>query len=75
MELLLVEGGSVDRDSVDGTPLQLAVSRGNVEAVKCLLSHEANVGSTTFVDDSLCSNHCLFCHLMMLLGQQFLFHL
>ncbi|XP_042021041.1 E3 ubiquitin-protein ligase MIB2-like [Salvia splendens] len=42
VQLLLMQGGLVDRDSVDGTPLQIAVSRGNVEAVKCLLSHGAN---------------------------------
>ncbi|KAG6396820.1 hypothetical protein SASPL_142977 [Salvia splendens] len=42
VQLLLMGCGLVDRDSVDGTPLQIAVSRGNVEAVKCLLSRGAN---------------------------------
>ena len=54
VELLLIEGAVVDADSVDGTPLQIAVSRGNVEAAKGLLSRGANVGHeiNPFVDDS-----------------------
>ncbi|KAL1568716.1 poly [ADP-ribose] polymerase tankyrase-1-like isoform X2 [Salvia divinorum] len=37
VELLLVEGALLEVDSADGTPLQIAVSRGNVEAVRALL--------------------------------------
>ncbi|KAL1568717.1 ankyrin-1-like isoform X2 [Salvia divinorum] len=42
LELLRIKGASIETDSVDGTPLQVAVSRGHVEAVKSLLSHGAN---------------------------------
>ncbi|KAG6394080.1 hypothetical protein SASPL_144659 [Salvia splendens] len=42
MELLLRNRAYVDAQCVDGTPLQIAVSRGDVEAVKFLLSHGAN---------------------------------
>ncbi|KAL1537334.1 ankyrin-1-like isoform X1 [Salvia divinorum] len=42
MELLLRNRVFVDAQSVVGTPLQIALSRGNAEAVKSLLSHGAN---------------------------------
>ena len=38
----------IEAESLDGTPLQVAVSCGNAEAVKCLLSHGANVGKHNF---------------------------
>ncbi|XP_042025226.1 ankyrin-1-like [Salvia splendens] len=41
MEFLLRKDALVDVDSVDGTPLQIAVSRGNVQAVKYILSRGA----------------------------------
>ncbi|XP_042018902.1 uncharacterized protein LOC121766703 [Salvia splendens] len=41
MELLLRKDALVDVDSVDGTPLQIAVSCGNVQAVKYILSRGA----------------------------------
>ncbi|XP_057801051.1 uncharacterized protein LOC131016379 [Salvia miltiorrhiza] len=41
MELLLLGNAAIEADSVEGTPLQCAASRGNVEAVKLLLSHGA----------------------------------
>ncbi|KAL1568720.1 E3 ubiquitin-protein ligase mib1-like [Salvia divinorum] len=37
VELLLAEGAFVDADSLDGTPLQIAASRGNLDAIKSLL--------------------------------------
>ena len=48
MELLRIKGAHIETDSVDRTPLQVAASRGNVEAVKSLLSHGANVGKQNF---------------------------
>ena len=48
MELLRIKGAHIETDSVDGTPLQVAASRGNAEAVKSLLSHGANVGKQNF---------------------------
>ncbi|XP_047973581.1 ankyrin-1-like [Salvia hispanica] len=41
VELLLRKDALVNVDSVDGTPLQIAVSRGNVQAVKYILSRGA----------------------------------
>ncbi|XP_042020524.1 ankyrin-2-like isoform X2 [Salvia splendens] len=52
VELLLVEGAFPDPDSVDGTPLQIAVSLGNAEAVKSLLSHGANLAFYCAVSDT-----------------------
>ncbi|KAL1537335.1 ankyrin-1-like isoform X1 [Salvia divinorum] len=52
MELLLNNRAPVDAQCVDGTPLQIAVSRGNVEAVKSLLSHGANPNIFYAVVDS-----------------------
>lgn len=43
MEFLLLKGAYIDADSLCGTPLQCAVSRGNVEAVDFLLSRGAKV--------------------------------
>ncbi|XP_047958963.1 ankyrin-1-like isoform X5 [Salvia hispanica] len=43
MEVMkLLKGAWVEAVSAGGTPLQIAVSRGNVQAVKCLLSHGAD---------------------------------
>ncbi|KAL1568698.1 ankyrin repeat and SOCS box protein 2-like isoform X1 [Salvia divinorum] len=39
VELLVMAGAFIDADSADGTPLQISISRGNVETVKFLLSH------------------------------------
>ncbi|KAL1568712.1 ankyrin-1-like isoform X2 [Salvia divinorum] len=52
MELLQIKGAFIDADSVDGTPLQIAVSRGNAEAVKSLLSHGAKPSFYYAVADS-----------------------
>ncbi|XP_057801057.1 uncharacterized protein LOC131016382 [Salvia miltiorrhiza] len=49
MELLLKNDAPLEIDSVDGTPLQIAASRGNVEAVKLLLEHGAEPNSITSV--------------------------
>ncbi|KAL1568719.1 ankyrin-1-like isoform X1 [Salvia divinorum] len=37
VEKLLLEGTFIDNDSVHGSPLQIAVSRGNIQAVRALL--------------------------------------
>ncbi|XP_042020526.1 poly [ADP-ribose] polymerase tankyrase-1-like isoform X2 [Salvia splendens] len=43
VEMLLVGGALVEVDSAHGTPLQIAISRGNVEAVRALLFRGADV--------------------------------
>ncbi|KAG6396821.1 hypothetical protein SASPL_142978 [Salvia splendens] len=56
VDFLVKEGALIEADSADGSPLQIAVSHGNVETVKALLSHGAKVGRThnlLFADDSL----------------------
>ena len=40
----MAEGALLDEDSLDGTPLQIAASRGNLKAVKSLLYWDADVG-------------------------------
>ncbi|XP_042020513.1 inversin-B-like isoform X3 [Salvia splendens] len=51
VELLVAEGALLDADSVDGTPLQIAASRGNLKAVKSLLYWEADPNFYAAVDD------------------------
>ncbi|XP_042020530.1 ankyrin repeat and SOCS box protein 5-like isoform X2 [Salvia splendens] len=41
VDFLVKEGALIEADSADGSPLQIAVSHGNVETVKALLSHGA----------------------------------
>ncbi|KAL1567884.1 putative ankyrin repeat protein isoform X2 [Salvia divinorum] len=51
-KLLLEKRAFVEAESVDGTALQVAVSRGNAEAVKSLLSHGASPNHFYEVADS-----------------------
>ena len=44
MELLLNNGAPTEKDSVDGTPLQIAASRGQIKSIKLLLKYGAEVG-------------------------------
>ncbi|XP_057803612.1 uncharacterized protein LOC131018946 [Salvia miltiorrhiza] len=47
MEILLANGAPTEIDSVDGTPLQIAASLGNLKAVKLLLRNGATPSSDT----------------------------
>ncbi|KAI3449724.1 hypothetical protein Pfo_006389 [Paulownia fortunei] len=47
MQLLLMKGADIETDSVLGTPLQCAASRGRVESVRFLLGHGANPNSVS----------------------------
>ncbi|XP_047973582.1 E3 ubiquitin-protein ligase mib1-like [Salvia hispanica] len=51
VELLVAEGALLDEDSLDGTPLQIAASRGNLKAVKSLLYWDADPNFYAAVDD------------------------
>ena len=67
VDFLVKEGALIDADSADGSPLQIAVSHGNVEAVKALLSHGAKVSSThylLFANDSLV--YIIVCFVLLL---------
>ncbi|XP_042020516.1 ankyrin-1-like isoform X2 [Salvia splendens] len=44
VDKLLLEGTFIDNDSAEGSPLQIAASRGNVQAVRALLALGADVG-------------------------------
>ncbi|XP_057770157.1 uncharacterized protein LOC130989990 [Salvia miltiorrhiza] len=52
MELLVTKGALLEVDSMDGTPLQIALSRVNVETVKFLLSHGAKPNICSLVLES-----------------------
>ncbi|XP_047937888.1 ankyrin-1-like [Salvia hispanica] len=45
MELLLNNGAPTEKDSVDGTPLQIAASRGQIKSIKLLLKYGAEPNS------------------------------
>ncbi|XP_057801053.1 uncharacterized protein LOC131016380 isoform X2 [Salvia miltiorrhiza] len=57
MKLLVIKGARIDADSMEGTPLQIASSRGNVEIVKFLLSHDAmpNLGYLVWESPLVCA--------------------
>ncbi|KAL1547139.1 ankyrin-1-like [Salvia divinorum] len=50
MELLLTNGAPTEKDSVDGTPLQIAASRGQLKSIKLLLKFGAEPDSNISSD-------------------------
>lgn len=62
MELLVLNGASIEADYVNGTPLHSALYHGNVKATKFLLSQGAEVCKHNLELHSLL-NCCLFCHI------------
>lgn len=62
MKLLVLNGASIEAESMDGRPLHCAALHGNVRATEFLLSQAAEVCKNNLQLHYLL-NCCLFCHI------------